>query len=204
MNLLCDIPYFNKDNIFFLDTKRNMVIEGKFTKLVYSDFCIALNGLYLCCPLQGQYINSPMDDSSPKLTYHFTLLDSCNIHLMKELTRIEHEIVEHYKEMFQIQKLNLYALRNQMKTGSIKVSNMMRETQGLKRMHSGKTLRMRKPESVDVSGTQTSLRCNDKIYVNKLAKAAPIHHLIAIKISGVWETDYNVGITFQFLRVHAY
>ena len=154
MNLLCDIVSFNRDNVCFLDTKRNMVIEGKFTKLVYSDFAVSLNGLYLYCPLQGQYTASYIEQV-PKLTFQFSQIDSWNIHLMKELTKIEHEIIEFYKETFHIQKVNLYSLRNQLKTGTIKIVNTDREKTNLQRP-------------------------------------------ITIKISGVWEKNYNVGITYKF------
>jgi hypothetical protein len=168
MNLLCDITNFQKDNIFFLDTKRNMVIEGKFTKLIYSDFAVALNGLYLYCPIQGHCQNvlptmmhnqMAMDISQQRPVvrsiFQFSLLDSWNIHLMKELTRIEHEIIEHYKDIFQIQKMNMYSLRNQMKMGSIKIGH-------------------------------------------NVADQSKQHSHMTLKISGVWETDYNVGITFKF------
>jgi hypothetical protein len=172
MNLLCEIPHFDHNNVFFLDTKRNMVIEGKFTKLIYSDATVALNGIYLYCPIQGKFLDNTShinrqqqhqqryedtdDMGRNKVCFQFSLLNTFNIHLMKELTRIEHEIIEHYKDIFQVQKSNMYTLRNQLKNGMIKI--MCRSTK------------------------------------------TELHHQIVIKISGVWETDYNVGITYKFLQ----
>jgi len=40
-----------EQNIKFLDTKCNNMMDGEFTKIIYSDECVSLNGLYLICAL---------------------------------------------------------------------------------------------------------------------------------------------------------
>ena len=248
MNLLCDISIFNTNHLFFLDTKKNMVIDGKFTKLVYSDSMVSLNGLYLYCPIDvtssdpngcgiHPYSHKGSDPLSPittrpqtdghgrsykygidsirqraeclhtwtlgkeatksvptlgkeydkaftgvyksnrytneegctivtkKIPILFSILNPTNLQIMKELNRIEHEILEYYNEYFKMNKVNVYSLRNQLKSGNIRVVHKVTE-----------------PRSDD--------ECDRSLE----------HRPLVVKISGIWETDMNVGITFKFQR----
>jgi hypothetical protein len=271
MNLLCDVSIFQVNHIFFLDTKKNMVIDGKFTKIVYSDSVVSLNGLYLYCPIESDQtrpattsptelvvkrLSAPCQTSpvalppsklvvkeafsppcqktltkntsrlmatddviftpsrientrsnvtlpleSPtntgdlnrqkcrenknlvdnhgstivtkKIPFMFSLLNPTNIYLIKELNRIEHEIIEHYKEFFQIHKTNVYSLRNQLKSGNIRV------------VHKIPYL---------FSDYEPILLTSKEVGTDTYDCARPI----VVKISGIWETDMNIGITFKF------
>jgi len=224
MNLLCDVSIFNIHSVFFLDPKKNMVIDGKFTKMVYSDSIVSLNGLYLYCPIESAPTKIPSsasrggpggyhqarhrvealfdDDGSDqdtvsdprgrgggprggpesdpdtsmivtkKVPFMFSLLNPTNIYLIKELNRIEHEIIEHYKEYFQINKMNVYSLRNQLKSGNIKVVHKV-------------------PQGDEGGGGEDAVRGGSR---------AGDPRPIVVKISGIWETDINVGITFKFQK----
>lgn len=168
MNLLCNLSTFQKNNIFFLEIKKNMVINGLFTKIVYTDSMISLNGLYLHCPFEYTNINQDESITSEMNEIYFTdmkkmnvLFSNSGIHnstILKELFRIEHEIIEHYKEYFKIQKTNTYSLRNQLKTGIIKIN---------------------------VNSIPTVNQENIIPFI--------------LKISGIWETDTNIGITYKFI-----
>jgi hypothetical protein len=101
-----------------------------------------------------------------KIAYVFSLMNATNIHFVKELNRIEHELIEYYKEYFKINKTNAYSLRNQLKTGNIRVI-----------------------QKVPVANSE------------QMTKAAPLptpNKPLIIKISGVWETDISIGITYKF------
>ena len=203
MNLLCDVSMFQVNHIFFLDTKKNMVIDGKFTKIVYSDSVVSLNGLYIYCPIESDLGGSvpgsisttnfvgglrPQDKVghqrsfvenyvstivTKKIPFIFSLLNPTNIYLIKELNRIEHEIIEHYKEFFQIHKTNVYSLRNQLKSGNIKVVHK------IPYLYSDY-------EPISLTPIEVGHEPNDCI------------RPIVVKISGIWETDMNIGITFKF------
>jgi hypothetical protein len=225
-----------------------MVIDGKFTKIVYSDSVVSLNGLYIYCPLESDQkpvtkkTKTSYDDVSQqldanasglcsnkttflrapkvlkvgdpplgvtdrvsseeailplpssivtkKIPFIFSLLNPTNIYLIKELNRIEHEIIEHYKEFFQIHKTNVYSLRNQLKSGNIKVVHKIPFLFG-------------DYESISVSTdvghgqkaiSTTNFLEDQTIQVTKLNNLRPI----VVKISGIWETNMNIGITFKF------
>ena len=35
------------DNVFFLETRKNIILDGKFTKIIYSDENLVMNGIYM-------------------------------------------------------------------------------------------------------------------------------------------------------------
>ena len=200
MNLACNISDFEIENTFFLDIKKNVIIDGTFTKMIYSTSNVTFNGIYLKFPIvQLTYTNSSpksstsiipvvtKKDVSERYNYFiinrtmndwqrgdshlqytqngckykissFSILNQHNINIIKELNRIEHIIIEYAKDYFNINKMNIYSLRNQLKQGSIKIYNSMNN------------------ENI----------CN---YENTI-----------IKISGIWENDQNIGITYKFLN----
>lgn len=161
MNLLCDIRDFKKGNLSFLETKKNMIIDGFFTKIIYTDSTISLNGLYLLCPFQIDLGVAASLVAAGGAAPHTGKPRSIMLQIppdertIEMLSQIEYEMIEYYKDYFKMNKVNVYSLKNQLRLGTIKVhtdENLgIRETQGL-----------------------------------------------TIKISGIWETETNLGITFKF------
>ena len=47
MNVIFDINNYNVENVVFLETKKNMLMDGIFTKIIYSDENVSINGIYL-------------------------------------------------------------------------------------------------------------------------------------------------------------
>ena len=200
MNLACNISDFEIENTFFLDIKKNVIIDGTFTKMIYSTSNVTFNGIYLIFPIvqltdtnitpkssiipvitktvvssperdnnfiinrtmkDWQRGDSPLQNTQNGGKYKissFSILNQHNINIIKELNRIEHIIIEYAKDYFNINKINIYSLRNQLKQGSIKIYN----------------------------SSNYENNCN---YENTI-----------IKISGIWENDQNIGITYKFLN----
>ena len=198
MNLACNISDFEIDNTCFLDIKKNIIIDGTFTKLVYSTTNVIFNGIYLLFPIirttdedkkniickinykktsyhenknnnwqKCDIINPERDSHIPNykiggkyIISTFSLFNQFNINNIKELSRIEHDIIEYAKEYYNINKMNIYSLRNQLKQGSIKIYNSI-----------------------------------DQIYLQSNTNN------IILKISGIWENEINIGITYKFLNL---
>lgn len=201
MNLACNISDFEIENTFFLDIKQNIIIDGTFTKIIYSTSNVSFNGIYLIFPITDSKNITKISSIIPLITkrdgpfivnrtfndwkrgdsliknigkYHilsFSILNQHNINIIKELNRIEHTIIEYAKDFFNINKINIYSLRNQLKQGNIKIYNS----------HSDK---------VCLFNEHTTSFVNEFEYNNN----------IIIKISGIWENDQNIGITYKFLN----
>ena len=52
MNISIDIENIVLPNIYFLDKKRNIIMDGNFTKIIYSNDWFTMNGLYILFPIE--------------------------------------------------------------------------------------------------------------------------------------------------------
>ena len=46
MNIAYSLDKINLQNVFFLDSKKNIIMDGKFTKIIHSNELITINGIY--------------------------------------------------------------------------------------------------------------------------------------------------------------
>ena len=123
MNIIFDYKTFNIDNIFLYDPIKNNIIDNSnFVRIIYSDYNLILNGIYLQINLDKQ-------------------CDSTNIY--DELETIENSILNKYNVT--IEKMN-----------RIKVQYL---------------------------------------YILKYIK----HKKIILKISGIWENNNKIGLTYKFI-----
>ena len=114
-----DPSAFNLEFIYCLDTKRNMIMEGNFTKIIYSDDCFTSNGLYLSFPVQLQKdLYKSIDNERPYLIYQ----PYCNANhqLLQYIAVIESQMIEYYKKYSHSNKCAFYGLRNQIYGGNVK------------------------------------------------------------------------------------
>lgn len=177
MNIIVDISNLNLNGMFFLDKRTNVIIDGYFSRLVYSTPDFVMNGLYLKSGLYKTQEPSPpigmirqsnsynqfssLCLSEPKQEsfrpiIQFDLKNTHNLKHILELCSLEESILNQYKELKSLDKACVYNVRNQLYTGSLKLS--------------GPPIHSVKSEFVK----------------------------LIIKLSGVWETDTSIGITFKF------
>ena len=152
-----------KNRVHFLEKKRNIIMDGVFTKIIFSDEFITMNGLYINCPMQFQVSN----DKINKHVLYFQPYNAVNISLLKSYSEIEKQILEYYKEYYVCAKSPVYSLHNQLYSGNAKVYKSF--------------------NSSECISPPPGFPQMNKKYV--------------LKISGVWETDRNVGITYKFLEL---
>jgi len=62
MNLLLDLKNVSITNIYFMETKPNMLFDGIFTKINYCDEFFTMYGIYLSIPVEiGLYVKPKID-----------------------------------------------------------------------------------------------------------------------------------------------
>jgi len=172
MNIVLDISNLYLNGIFVFDKRKNVIIDGYFSRLVYSTPDFVMNGLYIKCVFYkiqeirhsnsyNQFSALCLSESSStesfRSTESFDLKNPHNLSLITSLCAIEEYVLHQYKEIKNVNKACVYNLRNQLYGGTIKLSG----------------------------STATYSAKNESI------------KLIA-KISGVWETDNSIGLTFKF------
>jgi hypothetical protein len=159
MIITLDLPKFTLTNLFFLDTKKNMIMDGNFTKLLYSNEWFVMNGLYLLFPIESNSCEKLMNKTQIK----FNPYSPNNQHVVQDFAKVERKILEYYKQTRGVNKKISNLLHKQMSSGIMKTSREFPNQNYLS----------------DVDNFQ-----------------------YAVKISGVWETREEMGLTYKLFEVH--
>jgi hypothetical protein len=156
MNVILDISNFQVGYLYFLQPKQNMIMDGTFSKIIYSNNIFSLNSIYLYLPLDILSVEKTGNKFTAKL------LDSpANHNVAQEISKIECRIIEYYKQIHP----------NKNSKGAI--------TSIHKQLLSG-NLRLYKNYNVINEDTKNSIQ-------------------FVLKISGIWESHAEVGLTYKIL-----
>jgi len=155
MNLILQSSQFNPIYLYFLERKSNMIIDGFFSKLMYSTDSFITNGLYIDCLFQ------PIKKTGISMI-------EMDIHkngeTIQQLLSIEKQVLQAYMQQFQISnKTSIFDLEHKLQTGTIK-------------FYSSPTY--------------------NKSTTYKLSSTINYY----IKISGIWETDHQIGLTYKIIE----
>lgn len=151
MNIAYKLDQLNLQNLFFMDSKKNIIMDGKFTKVLYSDDLCTTNGISISIPFH----NTTLEKTYNKAMLKFQTNDPMNAKLCNELAWIEKYILDYYKQTSGNSKVSTTTLNDHMKNGNV------------------------------------------KIYRD--SNASTIKYII-IKISGIWEDQTRVGLTYKFME----
>lgn len=156
MNIIFENDDFKVENIFFQEKKKNVVVDGCFSKMIYSDDYFTMNGLFFSLPILVN--NESVGYAQNKHVIYFNSHLQKNLLLITKFSEIENNIINYYKKTNGLKKTSNLVLTNQLYNGYFKLYKE-RENQ------------------------------------------SPIKKYI-LKISGIWETRSEVGITFKFMEIH--
>jgi hypothetical protein len=170
MNILLDLKHFSLNNIFHCDTKENIIMEGKFTKLLYSNELFTMNGIYFSFPIEEIAIEKVGNRNLIK----FHSYSQVNLPIIQEFAKIEYRILEHYKYMNKCARKISNTLSKQLYLGSMKIYNDLHSFTQVK--------------SSNVNGYKNYDNMNEN------------HSNFFLKISGIWETDNEIGLTYKLHR----
>ena len=145
MNIVKNINQYDENNIYFSDPiKNNVIIDGTFTRIIYSTPIFILNGISLLIPLNDIYIEKYYNK------YKCSFNVNSHLELIESIKSIEENILKIVNIKNKIPQFKIY---EQIKSGYIKVFS-------------------------DVTNRQNSS--------------------FILKISGIWETQHNYGLTYKF------
>jgi hypothetical protein len=118
MNIVLDINKFSLGNTFFLETKRNIVIQdGTFTKIIYSNQYMTMNGIFFYFPIEIQSI----DKLANKNIMKFYPSSMNNSNLVQDLSKLEYKIIEYYKQLNNCSKKTSCLFSKQLYSGNLKI-----------------------------------------------------------------------------------
>ena len=146
MNVIHKINEFDINNLFFMEQKKNIIMDGIFTKILYSLHNYSILGLFFSFDIKGVLSNNKF--------FCFDINE--NNDKINKYIEMEKQILKHYKFMNNISKTSVYILKNHLCQGYLKVF--------------------------------TKKETRNKRYV--------------LKVSGIWETQNEVGITYKLLECY--
>lgn len=149
MNIVKKLDQFNENYIYFCDPiKNNIMNNGTFIRILYSNNFVVFNGIYLFIELNDLIIEK----------YYNKYKCSFNTIVNKDIIDRIYEIEDSILKKINIpDKIAQYKINEQLKNGIIKLYN-------------------------DFS-TKTNT-------------------CFILKISGIWETNYNYGLTYKFIKIN--
>lgn len=195
-------------NVRFLEKKQNIIMPGEFTKIMYSVDILTMNGIYILCPLkcidkqgvlQNSVVSRPFLGSSNKHMIWYQPNSVDNYDLLSYFRAFEKQLISQYLKHCELysmypnkNKTCVYTLSNQLSTGTIRVS---RDFVGedidsifLPKGERGKYTKSDYGSAKSANGSSIVSTSFTPIY--------------AIKISGVWETATEIGITYKFIEMN--
>ena len=149
MNIVKKLDQFNESCIYFCDPiKNNIMNDGSFIRILYSNNYVVFNGVYLLIELNNLTIE--------KYYNKYKCFFNTNIH--KEMIDRIYEIEDSILKKINIpNKIAQYKINEQLKNGIIKLYN------------------------------DFTIKPNTSFI---------------LKISGVWETNFNYGLTYKFIKIN--
>lgn len=137
------------DYIRYLYPKRNTIMEGEFTKILFSNRYVTVNGLYLHLPMK-------FDKKGDDVHNYRSIKDRANHQLIMELKELEVKLLQHFKQCMQKNVEFDTILSKQLNAGAIRVYQE-----------------------------------KDKYRT----------HECVLKISGIWESQGKIGLTYKILEL---
>lgn len=120
MILLLQLADFSITYVSFLEKKVNMLMDGFFSKIFYSDDCMIMNGLFIEIPIVTSYTN---------IRNILQFDTAVNKELIHKLSFIEKQMIQYYMFFFGISnKTPIYSLKQQLLKGSVKYYSPFRRS----------------------------------------------------------------------------
>lgn len=165
MIIAFDLQSINLNNLFIADTKRNIIMDGHFTKIIYSNNFFTMNGLYILFPIELTSIENAMNKKQMK----YNPYSQSNLNIIKEFANFEYRLLDYYRQLKQISCSISNLLSKQLYTGFMKIY------------------------------TEYNTK-NNLIQLNNDGESKKTQSYYIIKVSGIWESPSEVGLTFKLFE----
>ena len=150
MNIVKRVDQYDEANVFFCEPiKNNVMDDGNFVRILYSNSFCTLNGVYVLLSITATNVEKYYNK------YKIFFDKTANSEIIDKICEIENSILQ--KVNITSRKTPQRKLHEQFKNGNI------------------------------------------KIFVDQAELTN--QHTFLLKISGVWETEDNYGVTYKFIRV---
>lgn len=223
MNMAIDVKQFDPISITFMGIKKNNIINGHFSKIIYGDSLVTFNGIYVYFQIIPNYVVSFIEPdnydsekgmSKRKNEYSIFYLDSnnFNMNVIQQLSSIEHSVIEYYKELYKINKTSVHQLKSQLHSGNIKIYKNDADNNGVVVGKPSVLLKTQTSQPINGSSSHKPARSTlhhyyTNTFTNMSIKDAEDSRVCKemrnylLKISGIWENKFSLGITYKIIEL---
>jgi hypothetical protein len=117
MNIALKTTQYSIHNTYLLEKKNNVIVEGTFSKIVFSNQFFTMNGIYFFLALQEFELKHHLNG----LFLQFHPYQENNLRLIQEFIRIEYNILDYYRRQNHCNKKISNILSKQLYSGCMKI-----------------------------------------------------------------------------------
>lgn len=188
---------YNNNNIVLCDPIKNSIIQhSNFYKLLYSDETISINGIYLLFNINNSTLYKD------KISY----IKDSNIEIIKNITELEDYLLNKLDNS----KKKINKLQDLFNNCNIKYSlsdnyiNLRQNNNDSENSYDNYINNFDTNSNNDniINDINSNLYNTSKNIIN--IKNSNNTHSFILKISGIWETKDNVGLTFKIILINKF
>lgn len=203
MNLSIDLYNLSLVNINFLDTKKNIIMDGNFTKIIYSNNWFTINSIFIHFPIEWLSI----DKIANKSILRFNPYSAKNLPIVQDFAKFETRILEYFKTFCKLNIRTTNTFSKQLYTGNMKIFKEYVDPNKIS-YDDGSSFYGGKPmlngglsEPFGIEKSRYSMDVTKRSLVKSLRiDEDESQKLFVIKISGIWENYEEIGLTFKLME----
>jgi hypothetical protein len=116
-----NLDNYNPNEFYFLEPKNNLIMDGIFTKMIYTSKHFTMNGVYFHFPIHYSIIEQ---HNSSKCFLYFEDDVEQNKHLIEVIRKLETQILLHYANFTNKRKQSNFNLYNQLLAKRLRINDV--------------------------------------------------------------------------------
>ena len=134
MNIIirhCDLvdasEKLNEKKIQFLNSKRNITMDGEFTKILFVTEYFSMDSLFIEFPIELQH--EPINKNAA------LKINTTNNLLINKFSELEKQLINYYKLYKNVNKKSILLLSNNLTNGNVKIFTPLKSYNGIKKTY---------------------------------------------------------------------
>jgi hypothetical protein len=134
MNIIirhCDIfgssEKLNEKKIQFMNSKRNITMDGEFTKILFVTEHFSMDSLFIDFPIELQH--EPINKNAA------LKINTTNNLLINKFSELEKQLINYYKLYKNVNKKSILLLSNNLTNGNVKIFTPLKSYNGIKKTY---------------------------------------------------------------------
>jgi len=131
MNIALKTNQYSIHNTYLLENKNNVIVEGTFSKILFSNQYFTMNGVYFYLTLEDLELQNHLNS----LFLQFHPYQEQNLRIIQEFVRIEYNILDYYRRQNHCNKKISNILSKQLYSGCMKIYRDLKKNSGNLKHH---------------------------------------------------------------------